>query len=73
MSTLTTGGGQSRFYDDGKKKSEDGPATSSPGLVLKRSVSGEQGSETKAGVAKKRSANPVGGASAFAWLNNMAK
>jgi ubiquitin carboxyl-terminal hydrolase 4/11/15 len=73
MSTLTTATGQSRFYDDGKKKSEDGQATSSQAPVLKRSVSGEQGSENKAGVAKTRSANPVGGASAFAWLNNMSK
>jgi ubiquitin carboxyl-terminal hydrolase 4/11/15 len=75
LSTSTmSAAGQSRFYDDGKKKGEDGPATSSQTPpVLKRSVSGEQGSEKKAGVAKMRSANPVGGASAFAWLNNMSK
>jgi ubiquitin carboxyl-terminal hydrolase 4/11/15 len=71
--TRTLSTSTSRFYDDGKKKGEDGPAASSQTPpVLKRSVSGEQG-EKKVGVAKMRSANPVGGASAFAWLNNMSK
>jgi ubiquitin carboxyl-terminal hydrolase 4/11/15 len=71
--TRTLSTSTSCFYDDGKKKGEDGPAASSQTPpVLKRSVSGEQG-EKKAGVAKMRSANPVGGASAFAWLNNMSK
>jgi ubiquitin carboxyl-terminal hydrolase 4/11/15 len=72
-STLSSATGQSRFYDDGKKRSEDEPTTSTPVLVLKRSVSGEQGGESKIGVAKTRTANPVGGASAFAWLNNGGK
>lgn len=50
--------GQSRFFDDGKRREE------TPG----EAVSGEKAKENAA-LAKTRSANPVGGASAFPWLN----
>lgn len=53
---------QSRFFDDGKRKVEDETAQG------KRSVSGEKAPEN-APPPKPRSANPVGGASAFAWLS----
>jgi ubiquitin carboxyl-terminal hydrolase 4/11/15 len=66
--TLSTSSGspatsQSRFFDDGKRRGED-EATSAP--QVKSSGSGEKVVEN----AKPRSANPVGGASAFAWLNS---
>lgn len=56
---------QSRFFDDGKRRGED-EATAIPSLH--GSVSGEKSTENAA--PKSRSANPVGGASAFAWLNS---
>ena len=58
--------GQSRFFDDGKRRTSTagGAETSEP--QLRRSVSGEKAKEPP----KARSTNPVGGASAFAWLNS---
>jgi ubiquitin carboxyl-terminal hydrolase 4/11/15 len=62
--------GQSRFFDDGKRRGEgeanDVPA---PPQVVKRTVSGDKAKENMPVLSKPRSANPVGGASAFAWLN----
>jgi ubiquitin carboxyl-terminal hydrolase 4/11/15 len=54
---------QSRFFDDGRRRGDE------EGSQMKRRVSGEKPTEN-AGNAKLRSANPVGGASAFAWLNS---
>jgi ubiquitin carboxyl-terminal hydrolase 4/11/15 len=65
-STSSPATSQSRFFDDGKRRGED-EAPAAP--HLKRSVSGEKPAENAA-FAKPRSANPVGGASAFAWLNS---
>jgi ubiquitin carboxyl-terminal hydrolase 4/11/15 len=66
--TLSTSSGspatsQSRFFDDGKRRGED-EATSAP------QVKSSGSSEKVVDNAKPRSANPVGGASAFAWLNS---
>lgn len=73
--------GQSRFFDDGKRR----PSLTSSGLpdfsTLRRAGSGEPKSDTAAqpssakdassGSAKTRpAANPAGGASAFSWLNS---
>lgn len=65
-STSSPATSQSRFFDDGKRRGED-EATTAP--QLRRSESGEKPGENVA-PAKPRSANPVGGASAFAWLNS---
>jgi ubiquitin carboxyl-terminal hydrolase 4/11/15 len=64
-STSSPATGQSRFFDDGKRREDDSSAAPS----LKRSVSGEKSTENIP-AAKPRPANPVGGASAFAWLNS---
>jgi ubiquitin carboxyl-terminal hydrolase 4/11/15 len=66
--------GQSRFFDDGKQR--DSGADEGEGSVppqLKRTVSGDKSRENTPALAKPRSANPVGGASAFAWLNSGGK
>ncbi|KAH7408678.1 hypothetical protein DE146DRAFT_786093 [Phaeosphaeria sp. MPI-PUGE-AT-0046c] len=62
-STSSPATSQSRFFDDGKRKVEDETAQG------KRTVSGERAPENVP-PPKPRSANPVGGASAFAWLNS---
>lgn len=51
--------GQSRFFDEGKRR------TSNPS-----SVAGEKAREGGSVPVKTRATNPVGGASAFAWLNS---
>lgn len=61
--------GQSRFFDDGKRK-DDGEAAPAPSLS--RTVSAEK-DENRLPGAKQRSSNPVGGASAFAWLKGGSK
>ncbi|KAF1972356.1 UCH-domain-containing protein [Bimuria novae-zelandiae CBS 107.79] len=60
--------GHSRFFDDGKRREE---ASGEVGVVppLKLTGSGEKPKENIPALAKTRSANPVGGASAFQWLN----
>jgi ubiquitin carboxyl-terminal hydrolase 4/11/15 len=63
--------GHSRFFDDGKRRvsnvdGNNGTAEPQP----KRSVSGEKGKEVAGTSTKARTANPVGGASAFAWLKS---
>jgi ubiquitin carboxyl-terminal hydrolase 4/11/15 len=57
---------QSRFFDDGKRRGDEDGTGAPP---VKRSVSGEKAMENAA-LGRPRSANPVGGASAFAWLNS---
>ena len=74
VSALSPGAGQSRFFDEGRRSSAAvGDSTESDS---KRSVSSEAQSiprdkekENQLGANKSRPANPVGGASAFAWLN----
>ncbi|ORY02563.1 hypothetical protein BCR34DRAFT_80653 [Clohesyomyces aquaticus] len=63
--------GQSRFFDEGRRRTSnaDGSEAGEPQPMLKRSVSGEKAKENPPALTKTRSANPVGGASAFAWLN----
>ncbi|KAL1606587.1 hypothetical protein SLS60_003992 [Paraconiothyrium brasiliense] len=61
--------GQSRFFDDGKRREEIPDESEGSMPPFKRSVSGEKPKENIPGLAKSRSANPVGGASAFPWLN----
>jgi ubiquitin carboxyl-terminal hydrolase 4/11/15 len=56
---------QSRYFDDGRRRGEDAGAEAQG----KRSVSGEKETENTP-LPRPRSANPVGGASAFAWLNS---
>ncbi|KAI8942030.1 hypothetical protein NX059_000136 [Plenodomus lindquistii] len=72
MSTSTSSPvtGQSRFFDDGKRRVEGEPSASLVPAPAKRAVSGDFGSDSVTGAAKTRPANPVGGASAFAWLNS---
>jgi ubiquitin carboxyl-terminal hydrolase 4/11/15 len=62
-STSTPANSQSRFFDDGRRKGDEEVPQ------MKRRVSGEKPGDNT-GNAKPRSANPVGGASAFAWLNS---
>lgn len=64
--------GQSRFFDDGKQRGVDEGDGSAP-PQLKRTVSGDKSRENLPAMTKTRSANPVGGASAFAWLNSGGK
>lgn len=62
--------GQSRFFDDGKRRGET-ETSSSPALTqARRTTSGEKAKDSHVSSTKSRSANPVGGASAFAWLKN---
>ncbi|KAF2629309.1 hypothetical protein BU25DRAFT_364399 [Macroventuria anomochaeta] len=70
-STTAAGTGQSRFFDDGKRK-DDAEATRAPAPSFSRTVFGEK-EENRPAVTKQRSANPVGGASAFAWLKSGSK
>ena len=76
VSSVSPGAGQSRFFDDGRRRSAAvGEAMDSES---KRSVSSETQSNQKdkekdnnqLPSGKPRSANPIGGASAFAWLNS---
>lgn len=69
--------GQSRFFDDGKRRqSATAGASESNDAQLKRSVSGSSSTaaassaskEPQSALSKPRSANPIGGASAFSWL-----
>ncbi|KAF2732115.1 UCH-domain-containing protein [Polyplosphaeria fusca] len=64
--------GQSRFFDEGKRRESNASRGEGPAEPqLHRSVSGEKGRENAAPtLPKTRAANPVGGASAFAWLNS---
>jgi ubiquitin carboxyl-terminal hydrolase 4/11/15 len=66
--------GQSRFFDEGRRRTNTNVSSDATEPQLKRAVSGEKApSESKENPptpAKPRSANPVGGASAFAWLNS---
>jgi ubiquitin carboxyl-terminal hydrolase 4/11/15 len=62
--------GQSRFFDDGKRRGEADTTSGAAPPQVKRTVSGEKGKENVPTPSKPRSANPVGGASAFAWLNS---
>lgn len=68
--SLPATGGQSRFFDDGKRRENTPVDEDSSAPQLKRSVSGEKAKENMPTVTKTRSSNPIGGASAFAWLNN---
>lgn len=70
QSSSPASAGQSRFFDEGKRRTGavGGGELGEP--QLSRSVSGERAKESVPPLAKTRSANPVGGASAFAWLNN---
>ena len=65
--------GQSRYFDDGKRRGETEAWSNPTPPLAKRSVSGEKGKESVPALSKPRSANPVGGASAFAWLNSSGK
>ncbi|KAF1995476.1 UCH-domain-containing protein [Amniculicola lignicola CBS 123094] len=62
--------GQSRFFGDTNRRASNagGSETSEP--QLKRAVSGEKVKENLPTIPKARPTNPVGGASAFAWLNS---
>jgi ubiquitin carboxyl-terminal hydrolase 4/11/15 len=61
--------GQSRFFDDGRQREADESDGHAP-PQLKRTVSGDKSRENTPALTKTRSANPVGGASAFAWLKS---
>ncbi|KAI9691439.1 MAG: CSN-associated deubiquitinating enzyme Ubp12 [Bathelium mastoideum] len=74
-SVTSPGAGQSRFFDEGRKRG-NATGSESNGSQLRRMGSSDGRSE---GVSKEnpipptskpRSANPVGGASAFSWLNS---
>ncbi|KAF2686305.1 hypothetical protein K458DRAFT_335748 [Lentithecium fluviatile CBS 122367] len=69
--TSSPAAGQSRFFDDGKRRDSVPPENEgSAPPQLKRMVSGDKSRENVPALTKTRSANPVGGASAFAWLNS---
>jgi ubiquitin carboxyl-terminal hydrolase 4/11/15 len=65
--------GQSRFFDEGKRRLSNTGDNETSAPHLTRSVSGEKPKENMPTLAKTRSANPIGGASAFAWLNSGGK
>lgn len=62
--------GQPRSLDDGKKRGESEPTSSTGSSQIKRSMPAEKSKENGPALTKLRPANPVGGASAFAWLNS---
>lgn len=66
--------GQSRFFDDGRRRTSTTSGSEAGDAQFKRAVSVEKtqslAKENMPTLTKPRSANPVGGASAFAWLNN---
>jgi len=66
--------GQSRFFDDGRRRTSTTSGSEAGDTQFKRTVSVEKtqslAKENMPTFTKPRSANPVGGASAFAWLNN---
>lgn len=62
--------GQSRFFDDGKRRASNVSEVESGLPTLKRSVSGDKAKENAPSLTRAPSSNPVGGASAFAWLNS---
>lgn len=63
MSSSPSSTGQSRFFDEGKRRESGEPQ-------LKRTVSAEKPKDTAPVVGKPNSTNPIGGASAFPWLNS---
>ncbi|KAF2803650.1 UCH-domain-containing protein [Mytilinidion resinicola] len=67
--------GQSRFFDEGRRRTSTTSGSDVHDPQLKRSVSGEKApsvsKDNQPALSKPRSANPVGGASAFAWLNRL--
>jgi ubiquitin carboxyl-terminal hydrolase 4/11/15 len=69
-STSSPAAGQSRFFDDGKRRGENETNTGMAAPQVKRTISGEKAKENLPLGVKTRSANPVGGASAFSWLNS---
>lgn len=71
-SNSAAGSGQSRFFGEGKRKDDAEATTGASGPTLSHTVSGEK-DENRPVVTKQRSANPVGGASAFAWLKSGSK
>lgn len=82
QSASPTVSGQSRFFDDGKRRNGDAPPPRSatmpepPADVQKRTTSVDLSSKpgskenTAPSGTKPRSLNPIGGASAFGWLNS---
>lgn len=66
--------GQSRFFDEGRRRTSTTSGSEAGDAQFKRAVSVEKTQslvkENMPTLTKPRSANPVGGASAFAWLNN---
>ncbi|KAF2634783.1 UCH-domain-containing protein [Massarina eburnea CBS 473.64] len=69
ISSSSSPAGQSRFFDDGKRRNSNASEAEGTTPMLKRSPSGEKAKENGASLGRMPSANPVGGASAFAWLN----
>jgi ubiquitin carboxyl-terminal hydrolase 4/11 len=67
-SSLPATTSQSRFFDEGKRRTSTTDTDEHGQAQLNRSVSGEKAKEAAPTLTKTRSANPVGGASAFAWL-----
>lgn len=61
--TASPGEGKSRFFDEGRRKSELGGEGN--GSVKKENESPAAQGEQKV----KSKGNPIGGASAFSWLN----
>jgi ubiquitin carboxyl-terminal hydrolase 4/11/15 len=70
QSTSPATAGQSRFFDEGKRRTSHVGGSEAGDAQPRRSVSGEKAKENPPTLTKTRSANPVGGASAFAWLNS---
>lgn len=74
-STSSSAAGQSRFFDDGKRRGEDETEAASVVQPGTRTVSGEKAKENApiSSGGNPRASNPVGGASAFSWLNPSGK
>ncbi|KAF2205264.1 cysteine proteinase [Delitschia confertaspora ATCC 74209] len=67
LSSSSSTTGHSRFFDEGRRRTSTMAGNEVGELGHKSTASSEKGTSTSG---KPRSANPVGGASAFAWLNN---
>lgn len=61
---------QSRFFDDGRRRAgtEDSSASRSASLENHKANAKDNGTSSALGSSKARTANPIGGASAFGWL-----
>jgi len=61
--------GRSRFFDEGRRRSELEPKSTEAEAKVETSAPASASASGAVGTAPKTKANPIGGASAFSWLN----